>query len=128
MGFLRSLPLSVFCAAFLATGCGTIQEAGNLLDRTQACAKATEIADGLVSRLPALTGDPAALRKALDEAAGRLRTVGVESGDPGFDDVLGGLVELYKNTAVTDAASAVEEVRAGTATQLRVISRSCGDS
>ncbi|GAA0925950.1 hypothetical protein [Nonomuraea longicatena] len=127
---MRSLSAAL-CAVLLATGCGTIQEAGNLLDRAEACAKATEIADGLVSRLPTLTGDPAAMRKALDEAAGRLRTIGVESGDPGFDDVLGGLAETYKSAVVTDAASAAsaaEQVRAGTATQLRVISRSCGDS
>ncbi|SDG15093.1 hypothetical protein SAMN05421505_10273 [Sinosporangium album] len=118
------------CVILLASGCG-IQEAGRFLDRAEACAEATETAQGVLTRISQLASDPGQLKKQLHEAGARLEEAGAKSGDPALNGVLSGLASTYKSTVATDKASAVaaaEKVRVSTISSFRVFSRACGDS
>lgn len=117
-------------AIVLTSGCGTIQEAGGILNRSEACSEATEIADGLLSKMPHLVSDPAQLEKALNEAAAQLEKAGVKSGDTTLNEALGGLARAYKAIVAnveSSATAAAEKVRSDTTSYFQVINRACNN-
>ncbi|MFD9940974.1 hypothetical protein ACFWYW_45155 [Nonomuraea sp. NPDC059023] len=122
---MRRLP-AVLLAVVLASGCGTIQEAGAILNATEACDEATKVADDLLSKIPGLAGNPPELDKAVDAAAERLKNIGVKSGNATLSDALGALANSYQETEVTDVPAAIQKIRSETTRSLQVITRACG--
>ncbi|MFI6499475.1 hypothetical protein [Nonomuraea typhae] len=109
----------------LTAGCGTIQDAGTIINMTEACSSATKIANDLLAKLPTLAGDPPQLDKALDDAAAQLEQAGLRSGDTTLNGALTALADAYKEIDA-DAADSAQKVRASTTSSLQVISTACG--
>ncbi|WP_157254461.1 hypothetical protein [Nonomuraea typhae] len=118
--FLSGCALIAFTA-----GCGTIQDAGTIINMTEACSSATKIANELLTKLPALAGDPPGLDKALGDAAAQLEQAGLRSGDTTLNEALTGLADVYKGID-GGAADSAQKVRAATTGHLQVINAACG--
>ncbi|SDG06850.1 hypothetical protein SAMN05421505_101294 [Sinosporangium album] len=116
-------------AAVLLTGCSEIQEVNNAVDKVQACAEAAKIATDLAGKVVGLATDPAALEKALNEAAANLRSTAEKAGNTTLEEAANGLAKTYESITVENANNAVDaaqKVVTDTAQHVSSITAACG--
>ncbi|MFI6322396.1 hypothetical protein ACIBG8_33005 [Nonomuraea sp. NPDC050556] len=121
----RFVPLAVFAAAVLLTGCA---EVNGTIDKAQACLEAPKIVTELAGKVSQLANDPAALDKALDDSAKKLNDVADKAANTTLkqasDDLAASLSKIDVKD-VNDAVDAVQTVGTQTAAYLEKVAKAC---
>lgn len=121
----RFVPLAAFAAAVFLTGCS---EVNSTIDKAQACLEAPKIVTELIGKVGQLTNDPAAMDKALDDAATKLNGVADKAANTTLKQASEDLATTLSNIDVSDvngAVDAAQKVTTDTAAYLDKIAKAC---